>query len=230
MEDAVEQYASWMKHAFFQETSRRRREQERQRLCVLCLAFVRQPGLDVCAACQKDHWKEEQRLTLQLARARKAGTPATLTLGQWITTLQRYHHCCAYCHTGPYEVMEHALSLTEGTTQENCVPACRSCTATSPQEHPFDAGSQRIDEATALEQTWREQGDDQSWIEARLSTDLIRHQLTDEWKRRRAEVGPHYAILTDAIHRGTFSLTTQTHKAVKHLPTRANLRELTPFS
>jgi len=126
-------------------------------------------------------------------------------------------------------VIEHVLSLTEGTTQENCVPACRSCTATSPQEHPFDAGSQRIDEATHPETAF-EQGDDQSWIEARLRTDLIRHQLTDEWKRRGAEVGPHYAILTDAIHRGTFSLTTQTHKAVKHIPTHANLRDyMTPI-
>lgn len=138
MDEAVERYAAWVMQAFLQKITQRRKEEERKRLCVLCLIVARQPQQDVCADCQKEHWKEEQRLKIQLYRARKAGTPATLTLGQWISTLKRYTHHCAYCQIGPYEVLEHYIPLTlgGGTTEENCVPACQSCNLKKRNEHP----------------------------------------------------------------------------------------------
>lgn len=60
-------------------------------------------------------------------RARRYGKPGTLTLVEWVGTLDYFYWRCAYCG-GPYEVLEHfdAVEL-KGTTKQNCYPACRSC-------------------------------------------------------------------------------------------------------
>lgn len=120
------------------ERQKARAEKDQEYLCILCLKVLKLPNMDVCASCRKEHWKEEQRLKIHLYRARKASTPATLTLGQWISTLKRYNHQCAYCTTGPYEVLEHYIPISAGggTTQENCVPSCRSCNNHKRNEHP----------------------------------------------------------------------------------------------
>lgn len=139
MEEAVHRYAEWVKQTFHKEIARRRREARLKNSCVLCEEYGREPERDVCSKCHKEHWTEEQRIKMQLYRARKAGTPATLTLGEWIATLKRYNYHCAYCQTGPYEVIEHYIPLTcgkGGTTKENCVPACRSCNSKKNNEHP----------------------------------------------------------------------------------------------
>jgi len=127
---------------YFQQQKRERHEarikREQEHLCVLCIKQNKLADIDVCAACRKEHWKEEQRIKVHLYRARKACTPATLTLGQWITTLERYHYHCAYCTTEAYEVLEHYIPITAGggTTQENCVPACRTCNLKKHNDHP----------------------------------------------------------------------------------------------
>ncbi|SRR5712692_10355793 len=98
-------------------------------------------------------------------------------------------------------------------------------------------GEERIEDAehpeTALERVriiWSEKGYDAAWIEARIKTDLIRNELTDEWKMRGAQEGVQYAILTETIHRGTFNLTIQAHKSLKSLPKSANPRDhMTPI-
>jgi 5-methylcytosine-specific restriction endonuclease McrA len=82
--------------------------------------------------------REYQVLQRQLKRAMLNGRAATLTLPVWIETLDYYNRRCAYCETGPYDVLEHLIPLTQGggTTADNCVPACRSCNAQKRDHHP----------------------------------------------------------------------------------------------
>ncbi len=141
MEEAVERYAEWVRRAFLQEVAQRKREEELRSRCVLCRTSRREEGREVCLNCQQAYWKEEQRLKVHLYRARKAGLSATLTLAEWLDTLDRYQYRCAYCSTGFYEVLEHYIPLTAGspgggTTKENCVPSCQSCNAKKRNEHP----------------------------------------------------------------------------------------------
>jgi 5-methylcytosine-specific restriction endonuclease McrA len=63
-----------------------------------------------------------------LARARRAGLPATLTEAEWTATVAHFNDRCALCG-GPWSVVEHAtsISLGGGTTAANCYPACVHC-------------------------------------------------------------------------------------------------------
>jgi len=84
--------------------------------------------LRVCRPCYLLHRGEVQLVQVHLHRAKMARVPATLTLGEWVETLKRFDHHCAYCE-GPFEVLEHIIPISQGggTTAENCVPACRAC-------------------------------------------------------------------------------------------------------
>jgi hypothetical protein len=83
---------------------------------------------------------DEERKTLytQSRRAHEASVPNTLTLGEWIGTLINFSWMCAYCQTSPYEHCDHFLpiSLGGGTTQSNCVPACKRCNNLKSRHHP----------------------------------------------------------------------------------------------
>ncbi|GHO76469.1 hypothetical protein KSD_42400 [Ktedonobacter sp. SOSP1-85] len=66
------------------------------------------------------------------------GREATLTIVQWIATLDLYDWKCAYCG-GPYEALEHQRPLVApdgGTTALNCVPSCQSCNLRKGIRHP----------------------------------------------------------------------------------------------
>ncbi len=93
---------------------------------------------DLCPRCRIDDSKRESRiLKTHLKRAEKAGTPATLTLTEWIATLRHFDGMCAYCSVRAYEVMEHFIPVNiAGTTKKNCVPACDSCNAHKHSSHP----------------------------------------------------------------------------------------------
>jgi DNA-damage-inducible protein D len=81
-----------------------------------------------------------------------------------------------------------------------------------------------------LRAAYKAKGYDDAWIEERIKNDLIRNELTDEWKERGAQEGVEFAILTTELHKGTFSLTVQAHKQYKLLPVKANLRDhMTPL-
>ncbi len=107
----------------------------------------------------------------------------------------------------------------------------------SPQAEPFrlwlaEVGEERFEEIEnpeiALERvraTYRAKGYDDNWIEQRIKNDVIRNELTDEWKERGAKEGIEYAILTNEIQQGTFELSIQAHKQYKLLPTKSNLRD-----
>lgn len=91
-------------------------------------------------------------------------------------------------------------------------------------EHP-EAALERIRE------TYRARGYDDEWIEARIRGDLIRNELTDEWRDRGAhEETGDFAILTNVLTKGTFGLTVANYKVYKLLPARENLRDhMTPL-
>jgi hypothetical protein len=72
--------------------------------------------------------REVDRVEAQLFKARSLRAPATLTIVDWLITLNDFQWICAYCQLKPFQVMSHVLSLPHGgTTVENCVPACYSC-------------------------------------------------------------------------------------------------------
>lgn len=71
---------------------------------------------------------ERQRVHGQLARARRMGARATLTLAEWERIISDFGGWCAYCLEKPFDVMEHFAPVAlAGTTPENCVPACYDC-------------------------------------------------------------------------------------------------------
>jgi DNA-damage-inducible protein D len=79
----------------------------------------------------------------------------------------------------------------------------------SPRAEPLrlwlaQVGEERFEEVEHPEQAiervrkaYRAKGYDDAWIEERIKNDLIRNELTDEWKSRGAEVGVEFAVLRD---------------------------------
>jgi hypothetical protein len=90
-------------------------------------------------------------------------------------------------------------------------------------EHP-EAAFERI------RQGYRDRGYDERWIEEHMRADLIRNDLTTEWKERAASEGAQFAILTNTIltntiHEGTFAISVVGHREFKALARRDNLRD-----
>lgn len=86
--------------------------------------------------------KKPERAKVDYAkfRAKEFGLPATLTVEQWLETLNFFGFSCAYCG-GPYEVLEHFIPLKrggEGTTVINCFPACVHCNRKKGTIDPYD--------------------------------------------------------------------------------------------
>ncbi len=80
--------------------------------------------------------RELDRVEAQLQRARTLGAEATLTLVEWLTTLDHFNWRCSYCESREFRVMSHYLLLPlGGTTPENCVPACNPCGRFSRKEN-----------------------------------------------------------------------------------------------
>ena len=72
--------------------------------------------------------REVDRVEAQLFKARSLGAVATLTIVEWLLTLNDFNWLCAYCQMKPFQVMSRVVPLPQGgTTVENCVPACYSC-------------------------------------------------------------------------------------------------------
>jgi 5-methylcytosine-specific restriction endonuclease McrA len=72
--------------------------------------------------------REIDRVKAQVQRARSLEANATLTLVDWFMILEQFSWCCAYCQSKPFEIMSHIIPLPRGgTTPDNCVPACYSC-------------------------------------------------------------------------------------------------------
>jgi hypothetical protein len=63
-----------------------------------------------------------------LARARRAGLAATLSVEEWQSTVAYFEDRCAFCG-GAWCLVEHATPIEQGgpTTVWNCLPACTVC-------------------------------------------------------------------------------------------------------
>lgn len=98
--------------------------------------------------------KESRRVYQQLLNAEAKGLPATLTLDEWIETIGQFEGLCAYCHSQPFEVLEHIDPIEsgcQGTTRDNCVPACYSCnTKKSWRTVMFSEGATLLEKIAAV--------------------------------------------------------------------------------
>jgi DNA-damage-inducible protein D len=127
------------------------------------------------------------------------------------------------------------LRLTDTANRQTLLRILQSIP--SPKAEPFrlwlaQVGEERFEEIenpeAALDRvraTYRAKGYDDSWIEERIRNDLVRNELTDEWRERGAKEGIQYAILTNEISKGTFDLAVQAYKQYKLLPSKENLRD-----
>jgi 5-methylcytosine-specific restriction endonuclease McrA len=105
-----------------------------KRTCILCdilytAAYMNQPPR-FCTTCKNDHHRREwERVRTQQSRARVAGLPESLTLTDWLRTLEHFERKCAYCMAVPFGSMEHFVPLSAGggTVANNCVPSCNPC-------------------------------------------------------------------------------------------------------
>lgn len=107
----------------------------------------------------------------------------------------------------------------------------------SPKAEPFKiwlarVGSERIEEINnpelamdRMKQIYERKGYSKSWIEQRERGITTRHNLTDEWKERGAQIGKDYAILTNEIYKSGFGLSAKEYKNVKGLHESQNLRD-----
>lgn len=93
-------------------------------------------------------------------------------------------------------------------------------------------GSERIEEINnpelamdRMKKIYEQKGYSKSWIEQRERGITTRHNLTDEWKERGAEIVKDYAILTNEIYKSGFGLTAKEYKNIKGLHDSQNLRD-----
>jgi hypothetical protein len=92
-------------------------------------------------------------------------------------------------------------------------------------------GKERIDEIEnpelamgRMQELYEKKGYPKQWIDKRLRGIAVRLDLTDEWKDRGARTTSEYALLTNEIMQGAFSLKVDEYKQVKELK-RENLRD-----
>lgn len=130
---------------------------------------------------------------------------------------------------------DNRLRLTDVAKRETLLRIIQSIP--SPRAEPFKAWLAQVGEERFVEiehpeaaferirQGYRDRGYDERWIEERMRADLIRNELTTEWKERGASEGTQFAILTNTIHEGTFAISVAGHKDFKALARRDNLRD-----
>ncbi|HZC08177.1 MAG TPA: HNH endonuclease [Ktedonobacterales bacterium] len=115
-----------------------------RRVCALCDVEFRAASRGVlsddclCPDCETpERFREARQVRIHLSRAGAANTVATLTIAEWLQTLDDFHWRCVYCG-GAYEVFEHFVPITQGggTTAQNCVPSCGACNSSKSNLNP----------------------------------------------------------------------------------------------
>ena len=93
-------------------------------------------------------------------------------------------------------------------------------------------GSERIDEINnpelamdRMKELYEKKGYSKSWIEQREKGITTKHNLTDEWKERGAQIGKDYAILTNEIYKSGFGYSAKEIKNIKGIHESKNLRD-----
>lgn len=92
-----------------------------------------------CAQCYTEELKREaNKVSFQRFRANWAYCLATLTVKEWLETLNFFEWKCAYCRKAPYTDLEHFIPITleGGTTKDNCIPTCHRCNMLKDNLHP----------------------------------------------------------------------------------------------
>ncbi len=86
---------------------------------------------------EQKYQTEAARVAYQCKRACDLELPATLSLEEWLSTLNHFEWRCAYCK-GPYRLLEHFIPLVHGggTSASNCVPSCSGCNGIKGTYHP----------------------------------------------------------------------------------------------
>lgn len=119
--------------------------------CPTCWEPIRQEYKKILEATRQEqakqerlavnHRRESAAVKRHNERALLAGCEATLTIGQWIETLEHYNWQCAYCGK-PYQELEHEIPIVHGggTTAMNCLPSCRPCNRQKGGKHPDSIG------------------------------------------------------------------------------------------
>ena len=99
----------------------------------------------------------------------------------------------------------------------------------SPKAEPFklwlaEIGSERLDEIADPEKAilrgadyYRAKGYSEEWIQQRLHSIRIRHNLTDEWKERGIDTPQEYAILTSELTKAWSGMSVKEYKNLKNL-------------
>lgn len=83
---------------------------------------------------------EKVKAAQQRRRARREEVASTLTLHQWQEILEVFDHRCAYCLCKATSLeQDHVIAISRGGghTEDNVVPACRSCNATKSNRPVF---------------------------------------------------------------------------------------------
>lgn len=86
----------------------------------------------------------------QRRRARKKQLPSTLTYDEWMDTLDRFDHSCAYCSVRGDQQQEHFVPVSAGGgyTQMNIIPACRECNGSKNDKY-FEDWYTEVSDASA---------------------------------------------------------------------------------
>ena len=72
--------------------------------------------------------RELDRIESQGFRARYQRAEVSLTLVEWLETLDYFYWRCAYCQEKPFQILSYHLPLLQGgMTAQNCLPACYHC-------------------------------------------------------------------------------------------------------
>jgi hypothetical protein len=72
--------------------------------------------------------RELDRIESQGFRARNQHAEVSLTLVEWLETLDYFYWRCAYCQKKPFQILSYHLPLLQGgMTAQNCLPACYHC-------------------------------------------------------------------------------------------------------
>ena len=72
--------------------------------------------------------RELDRIESQEFRARNLHAHISLTLAEWLETLEYFYWHCAYCQEKPFQILSYHFPLLEGgMTAQNCLPACYHC-------------------------------------------------------------------------------------------------------
>ncbi len=125
--------------------------QASQLTCVLCGVVYNAPAhvLGYQGLCP-DHWnKDTLREWDRIESARRRlppGTPATLTLAEWLSIIASWRGLCALCELNQFGLLALWVSV-DGLTVHNAVPLCRACAYH--KEHSFVAAMQRVSEQIA---------------------------------------------------------------------------------